>query len=318
MRVQTNTKSRHINSRIVFLLKHSSPTCVTAKARAARGRVKLRKDAVILKDCDLQSPCKASKSGASSTMAPKNKKESDYIFGVCPHGCTQKRIEPRSPYVVGIFWYYEHMNFEQSQQNPKTEVIEKTSNDRQFAYKREVGELIKERPGILKDALNLIAEAEKLDVGKSIDEDDIKVTYFQERNWSHNFKVEVNDKSFFVRKELGRGTGFKAIRGFKEAAQRIEGKEDVRLIDYQLGYTDKMGNDYFVAKWENLPVMGDYLSRDLPDEERKFIAQKLEYVYDTFKDYDDVTTGNMFYDPEKKQIVLFDLEKQDIYDSNKG
>ena len=204
-----------------------------------------------------------------------------------------------------------------SERDAKTEVIEKSNSDRQLVYKREVGGLVKERPGILRDSLELISKVEKLDVGESLEKEGIKVTYFQERNWSHNFKIEVEDKLFFVRKELGRGTGFKAMQGFEEAKQRIKDREDVRLIDYQLGYTDKTGNDYFVAKWENLPVIADYLrGEDVSDAERDFIADKLGYVYDTFADYKDVTTGNMFYDPDKKQIVLFDLEKQDTEEEN--
>lgn len=203
------------------------------------------------------------------------------------------------------------MSSEGPQQNPKTEIIEKSSDNRQLAYKREVGELVKKRPRIFKDALGLMLELEGSGVGSTFEKDGIIATYFQERNWSHNFKVEVDNRSFFVRKELGRGTGFKAMQGFEEAKQRLQDNDDVRLVDYQLGYTDKSGNDYFVAKWEDLPVMGDYLSRDLPDEERELIEQRLEYVYETFKDYEDVTTGNMFYDPDTKQIVLFDLEKQD-------
>ncbi len=200
------------------------------------------------------------------------------------------------------------MSFE----NPlKTDVIEKSNADRQIAYKREMGSLVKERPRILKDALKLISEVEKLDVGSELEENDIKVTYFQERNWSHNFKVEVNSESFFVRKELGRGTGFKAMQGFEEAQQRIKDADDIRVIDYQLGYTDKNGNDYFVAKWENLPTVADYLRQDLSDKEREFIGEKLGRVYDMFDDYEDVTTENMFYDSDKKQVVLFDLEQKE-------
>lgn len=201
------------------------------------------------------------------------------------------------------------MSFE----NPsKTDVIEKSSDDRQIAYKREMGSLVKERPRILKDALRLISEVEKMNVGSELKENDIKVAYFQERNWSHNFKVEVGGESFFVRRELGRETGFKAMQGFKEAEQRLKDVDDVKLIDYQLGYTNKNGNDYFVAKWENLPTVADYLRQeDLSDEEREFIGEKLGRVYDTFNDYEDVTTGNMFYDSDKKQIVLFDLEQKE-------
>ncbi len=83
------------------------------------------------------------------------------------------------------------------------------------------------------------------------------------------------------------------------------------MIDYQLGYTDNQGNDYFLAKWENLPLMADYMNQNLSDSEREEIAEKLGFIYDTLDDYIDVTTSNMFYDPENKQVVLFDLEKED-------
>jgi hypothetical protein len=114
-----------------------------------------------------------------------------------------------------------------------------------------------------------------------------------------------------LKKELGRGTGHKSMTSFEEAKRRIENSEDVRLINYQLGYTDKQGNDYFLAKWEELPLMQDYLNQDLTDAEREEIADKLGWVYDTFEDYKDVTTANMFYDPNTKQVVLFDLQKSE-------
>lgn len=189
-------------------------------------------------------------------------------------------------------------------------LIEKSGQGWKLAHKPEMGRLVREHPRIFQDALELIAETENLGVAETFERDGMRVTYFQKRNWSNNFKLEIEQQKFFIRKELGRGTGYNSMKSVEEATKRIQGRDDMRLIDYQLGYTDESGNDYLVAGWEDLPVMADYLGQDLSDEERDFIGGKLEYIYETFSDYKDVTTGNMFYDPAKKQVVLFDLEKK--------
>ncbi|MCI0566359.1 hypothetical protein L0Y46_04160 [bacterium] len=200
---------------------------------------------------------------------------------------------------------------------PPEKLKEKSGNDWQLIYTGEISKLNKEKPRIIKNVLQLISEVERTGVGERMERDGIAVTFFQERNWSHNFKVEVGGETFFVRKERGRGTGLEAMHAFEEAKERIRERNDIRLIDHQLGYADNVENDYFVAKWEDLPIMADYLGQDLSDEERSFIAEKLMWIYETFADYKDVTTGNMFYDPKNKQVVLFDLQKSDPAETDK-
>lgn len=188
-------------------------------------------------------------------------------------------------------------------------IINREGVNRAIAYKAEIKAKLEGRPGIIKNVLGLVEALESQPVGTTVDNDGIKVTYFQERNWSRNFRIEMNGDTYFLRKELGRGTGHQAMASFEEATSRFKDRKDIRLIDYQLGYTDNQGSDYFLAKWENLPVMADYLRQDLSDSEREELAHRLTYIYETLEDYKDVTTYNMFYDQENKQIVLFDLQK---------
>lgn len=224
-----------------------------------------------------------------------HEKESEQLNGMCPHGNFPSTCETCN-----------------SLNNPaEDKLINKETQSRSLAYTPELKASLEMRPGIIKQVLKLVKTLESQPEGASVEENGLTVTYFQKRNWSQNFKIESLGETYFLRKELGRGTGYKAMDSFAEAKRRIGNRNDVRLIDSQLGYTDNEGNDYFVAKWENLPTMADYLGQDLSDTEREEIAEKLGFVYDTLEDYKDVTTSNMFYDPEHKQVVLFDLEKED-------
>jgi hypothetical protein len=221
----------------------------------------------------------------------------DQLQGLCPHG-----------------------NFPTSceicKQSAQSEVVQRSNDQRSLAYKPEIKEAIDERPGIIKDSLNLISELEKKGLGSQLEQDGLRVTYFNARNWSHSFKLETNGQTYFVRKERGRDTGAKAMAAFEEANRRLEGRDDIRTIDSQLGYTDAKGNDYFVAKWEDLLPMGDYLSIDYqgPDsseEEKAPIREKVVEAYSIFRDFNDVGTWNMFYDPKTKQVVMYDLEQKE-------
>ena len=178
-----------------------------------------------------------------------------------------------------------------------------------MAYTVEFKKLVANNPKMLRNVLEVLPALERQGEHSSVNQDGLRITFFQARNWSNNFKVETGDEAFFVRKELGRGTGFNAIKAFQEAKRRLGDDPNVGFINYQLGYTDKFGNDYFVAKWENFPILSDYLGQEtLPDDERDAIAEKLSLIYTVLSDFKDVTTANMFYDPERKKILLFDLE----------
>jgi len=188
-------------------------------------------------------------------------------------------------------------------------INQQEGKNRSVAYNDEIKKLTEESPGLFSVVLKILPLLEKEGEHSSIEKDGLKITFFQKRNWSNNFKIEMTSKTFFLRKELGRGTSFKSIKAYQEAERRFEGSPDVGFIDYQLGYTDKYGNDYFIAKWENFPVMGDYLGQnEISDNERELIGKKLGHVYDTLSDFKDVTTDNMFYDPIRKKIILFDLQ----------
>lgn len=224
-----------------------------------------------------------------------NETSLDKLNGLCEHGNSPSACEICNPL---------------SEKNDN-KLINKEGKTRSLIYSPELKSSIEKHPRITKQVLKLIESIETQPVGTDAEEDGIKVTYFQKRNWSTNFKVEAMGQTYHLKKELGRGTGHKSMTSFEEAERRIENRKDVRLINYQLGYTDKQGNDYFLAKWEEIPLMRDYLNQDLSDSEREEIADKLGWVYDTFEDYKDVTTANMFYDPNTKQVVLFDLQKSE-------
>jgi len=188
-------------------------------------------------------------------------------------------------------------------------ISQQEGKSRGLAYSSEFKKLVEKNPKLIGVIQKILPTLEKEGEHSHVEQDGLKITFVQARNWSNSFRIDAGEETFFLRKELGRGTGFQSIKAYQEAERRFDGNSDVGVIDYQFGYTDKYGNDYFVAKWADLPVMSNYLGQNnISDDERELIGKKLSHVYETLSDFKDVTTANMFYDPANKKIVLFDLQ----------
>ncbi len=146
-----------------------------------------------------------------------NEKPLDKLNGLCEHGNSPSTCETCNPL---------------SEENDH-KLINKESKTRSLIYSPELKSSFEQNPRITKQVLKIIKSLESQPVGADAEEDGIKITYFQKRNWSTNFKVEAMGQTYHLKKELGRGTGHKSMTSFEEAKQRLGDSKDVRLINYQ-------------------------------------------------------------------------------------
>ncbi len=180
------------------------------------------------------------------------------------------------------------------------------------AYSREMGELLRNNPETINNALDLTMKADLTGTGKPVENSSARITLKHVQLNSYSYKVELQGHSFFLKRELKDRDSYKQFLDTFEAKKRFENTPWVTVIEPQLAYTDKKGVDILMTDWQDLTPLHEHMGEQLTEEESDNIAEKLRYIYDTLPDYTgDLTPRNMFYDPDKKQIYLFDLTKKD-------
>ncbi len=160
--------------------------------------------------------------------------------------------------------------------------------------------------GVCLECIDLNVKDEVLMGLKEMKEEDI---------YSISFKVTINDKNFFLKIEKGY---IETDGGYEEMQDTILAKDvidslnnkNVRVVNPLLGYSNNNNTSYYIAEWENLPVLenllNDYEKKGLNDEAEK-IHNRIEEIRGKLDGYREVSSNNMLYDKGKDQIVLFDM-----------
>lgn len=144
----------------------------------------------------------------------------------------------------------------------------------------------------------------------------------------HRYKVDVGEKSFFVKRtpvndKLKRGNGFFEYQASQKMERLVKDIPWVEVVGYQLGYTHGSWS-YFVSRWDDVleKDLDIYLkeleliiqtSKGSEEEEKRYneIRKKVEELRNLFgEDYFDFYEHNMAYDEDKDKIILFDLNRK--------
>ena len=230
------------------------------------------------------------------------------------------------------------MSFEKKHHSEETlTTIE--SKTKQLGYKDEIKDFIGENPGAIKKATELIDRIINSDpkVGQ-LEEDGLEVTFIPSRfdeypfetieEGNPNFRVSLKGRDFFV-KRLDKTMfqphdqgGFGELTDSAEAKKRLQNIPGVRIVEFLLGYSTEKYN-YFVSRFEsgNVVPLVDYMKglseRRDPESQAELddITNKEELIKRDFNDYldiDGLEEGliKAFYDPRKKEIVMFDFNKK--------
>ncbi len=212
------------------------------------------------------------------------------------------------------------------------EIHQLETENKGLAYTAEFKDFIHQNPGVIKSFNDLRGQLDDMPI------EDVKNGYFFQNNdlaativkayiWAgqrfYYFKVEIGSQSFFVKSEgiPRRGKGYEEFSNLAKIKERIKDLPWAEVVDFQLGYQDNKSRSYFVSKWLNLPRLVEYmktLSSKKDSDEVSEIMKKEWDLQRLLPEFHDVMPYNMFYDPKKKKIYLFDvfINDQSIYDPN--
>lgn len=132
------------------------------------------------------------------------------------------------------------------------------------------------------------------------------------------YQLSYAGRDFLVKLE-GHASAFD--QGYAQAqatkkAERIlreSNLENVQIIPWHLGYSDKKSH-YYVAEWrgdlETLGRITGRLARENPQEALR-LDDRVAAIVNVLQaqGYNDVDKRNMFYDPQSDTILLFDLSQ---------
>ena len=217
--------------------------------------------------------------------------------------------------------------------------VTRETETRKLGYAQEFKDWIKQNPGVIKRFLEALNSGEidrTLSTNKPFRIGDATITLAElyPNRRGPRFKLRLGDKAFFIKIEKKVPDNLKFQYGYEEflstqkARELLEEVPNVEVCDFQLGYQDDKFN-IFVSIWIDLPRLDIYMDRlrfkaeglePVAMEEFKTIKTTLKKIYQILlpplvsiaqrrktEGYGDIREGNMFYDPQTKKIILFDL-----------
>lgn len=211
-----------------------------------------------------------------------------------------------------------------------------------LAYTDEFKEIIASHPHLLKDCIDFFKQMDQVSADRFQDErKEIEVgtnifwidSYrednvgdFETRGRVMTFQIKTEDGQEFFVKAIKRGeSGYEEIRSSEKMREMVRGLNDVKVVDYLVGYEDENGNSYFVSRWVDARHIDNYLGRLYADsrkleyegkadeagilmQKHKKVEQRLEELKKTFQPITfDFDSHNIFYDENTDEIILFDL-----------
>ena len=218
--------------------------------------------------------------------------------------------------------------------------VTRETETRKLGYAQEFKDWIKQNPGIIKrflKALNSGEISKAFSANKPFQIGDITITsaelYFRIRG--SRIKLKLGDKTFFIKIEKKISKHSKYQHGYEEflstqkAIELLEEIPNVEVCDFQLGYQDDKFS-IFVSSWIDFLRLDVYIdqlkikaakSEPGAEEELKTLITTLKKICQILEPsvleknrkterYIDVREGNMFYDPQTKKIILFDLSEE--------
>lgn len=145
------------------------------------------------------------------------------------------------------------------------------------------------------------------------------------------FKMMLGGESFFVKKSLKTtNLGLDEFKATAAAQEVLEGLDNVRVVEMQLGYQDKK-QSWYVSKWEELEGAGfvpyDSLAVTGFDDYGKMVSsQEFWLGFESEEEYEEVkekvniikrrleqaslnvdVDSNLFYNRQTKTFILLDL-----------
>lgn len=191
-------------------------------------------------------------------------------------------------------------------------------------YHPEFKDLVRERPFLLRDSLELISKLQndgETMQSQSAEGDNIEVTFLAQVNeldrkyYKFTYtNPQGHTQSFFVKviNDVSGGweNGVEEFVHTSELRKLLLDYEDrkVKVIDEMLGLT-KNNRSYFISRW-NQDLIRDFKPEDFSLERPELVhrVQALKSFLSSHG-YEDLSLGNMGYDQYTDELVVFDMTK---------
>ena len=191
-------------------------------------------------------------------------------------------------------------------------VFTRENKTRGLGYTELFKKLVKENPGLISALLKLDDEL-KIE-GQSFEENGLKARLILKKSSCDFYELAAGGTKLFVKVDhRSNNGGYSEFVSSKQLRDRPE-LEDVpwvEVLDYYLGYT-KGNKKIFISRWRDLVILKEYLyNRDCPIDpaEREDLENKIAYLKSRFMgQFADFNEHNMFYDPQSRKIIIFDIE----------
>jgi hypothetical protein len=160
----------------------------------------------------------------------------------------------------------------------------------------------------------------------------VKVRGYSNKRESVYFKVQFEDKAFFVKQECLESQSLdekvhhsvNELKALESAKKILNGMTGVSTVDSQLAFKDEQ-KSYFVSRWMDLPRLYDYMYSILPkrcssielDDKQQELITRVQHINRVLDEalpktnpprrFIDCIPVNIFYDSESDTIVLYDL-----------
>lgn len=198
------------------------------------------------------------------------------------------------------------------EEKPTTNFIERGSKKRRvfLNYAEDFRKFCRERPGVAKKILVMMDKVEN--TGEpALEDGDVKVGYlsmgYPER--SFKFHIEIDGQKFFVKKVKREKVALAAkdeTMASLEAKKILENIPWVEIEEIKLAYEDRKYS-FFVAKWYDLVSVKEYLMNSIDSTKKAVLEERVIELESRLQHFHDISPRNMFYDPKKDKIILFDL-----------
>ena len=145
--------------------------------------------------------------------------------------------------------------------------------------------------------------------GSEVKKNEITLTLVEIRTYCTIYKFELDNKKFFLKYNSYLLHGSEEVKSSAKAAELLTDTPGVRVVNFHLGYHDKK-RSFFVAEWQDLKPLRAYLSEHEGEPKREELQTRLHHIIEIMEknNFVDAYAHNMFYDPTKDEIILFDLQ----------
>lgn len=167
-------------------------------------------------------------------------------------------------------------------------------------------------------------------LGKSRRQKESLISYSVRRDKSDYFRLNLGDRSFFVKRSfITNNPGFTEFANMEKARDLLKDLLFVKVIEAQLGYLDKK-QSWYVSSWQNLEEagfmsIGAILMEDVDDYGRlrsdefkdhwgyvkaeSVLKKQIEQIRKRLKpaDLDGDISVNLFYNSTSKTFILLDV-----------